>query len=33
MDSEAIADAVIYIMAQPATVNVNDIVVRPLGEA
>lgn len=33
LDGEAIADAVIYAMAQPATVNVNDVVVRPLGEA
>lgn len=33
LDGEAIADAVIYAIGQPATVNVNDIVVRPLGEA
>ncbi|MCX2739415.1 SDR family oxidoreductase [Pontibacter anaerobius] len=33
LEGEAIADAVIYAISQPATVNVNDIVVRPLGEA
>lgn len=33
MEGEAIADAVIYAIGQPATVNVNDVVVRPLGEA
>ncbi|MDN3667982.1 SDR family oxidoreductase [Echinicola jeungdonensis] len=32
LEGEAIADAVIYAIGQPATVNVNDIVVRPLGE-
>lgn len=32
LDGEAIADAVIYAIGQPATVNVNDIVVRPVGE-
>jgi len=33
LDGEAIADAVIYAIGQPATVSVNEIVVRPLGEA
>ncbi|MCX2740208.1 hypothetical protein [Pontibacter anaerobius] len=33
MDGEAIADAVIYAIGQPATVNVNEIVIRPLDEA
>jgi NADP-dependent 3-hydroxy acid dehydrogenase YdfG len=32
MDADAIADAVIYAISQPANVNVNDIVIRPLGQ-
>ena len=32
LDGEAIADAVVYAIGQPATVNVNDVVVRPLGQ-
>ncbi|SRR5258708_3783367 len=32
MDAESIADAVIYSISQPGNVNVNDIVIRPLGQ-
>ena len=32
MDANAIADAVVYAIGQPPNVNVNDIVLRPLGQ-
>jgi NADP-dependent 3-hydroxy acid dehydrogenase YdfG len=32
MDEEAIANAVIYAISQPGNINVNDIVLRPLGQ-
>ena len=32
MEAEAIADAMIYAISQAGTVNVNDIVLRPLGQ-
>jgi NADP-dependent 3-hydroxy acid dehydrogenase YdfG len=32
MEAEAIADAVIYAISQPGNVNVNDLVLRPLGQ-
>lgn len=33
MDEEAIADAVIYAISQPGNVTVNELVLRPLGQA
>lgn len=32
MDAEAIADAVVYAIGAPGNVNVNDLVLRPLGQ-
>jgi len=32
MDEEAIANAVVYAISQPGNINVNDIVLRPLGQ-
>lgn len=32
MDEDAIADAVIYAITQPDNVNINDLVLRPLGQ-
>jgi NADP-dependent 3-hydroxy acid dehydrogenase YdfG len=32
MDEEAIANAVVYAISQPGNINVNDVVLRPLGQ-
>lgn len=32
MNEDAIADAVIYAISQPANVNINELVLRPLGQ-
>jgi NADP-dependent 3-hydroxy acid dehydrogenase YdfG len=32
MDEEAIANAVVYAIGQPGNINVNDVVLRPLGQ-
>jgi NADP-dependent 3-hydroxy acid dehydrogenase YdfG len=32
MDEEAIANAVIYAISQPGNINVNEVVLRPLGQ-